>query len=134
MSGKCRKSDSDSGVYVETYSGVSGSDVCSLGGRNDVKHVVTIKNLLLYDAEVSCDGFIHADPRQVEFLCTQFAITPGHWSRTASDLPQSEQLTFDQVYLKGVGSGSEFVRAEIEIKWPEPNQQSKFSLPITVNV
>lgn len=134
MSSKCRNTNSDVGVYVESYSGVGTTDVCTLAGRTDVKHIVTVKNLRLYDAEVSCRGIISSVPNQVEFSGTQQGITPQKWSSTGSILADNEERTFDHVFLKSVGSGSENVRAEVDVTWPENNRKSNISVPITVTV
>lgn len=134
MSVKCRKTNSSGGIHVETYSGVGSKDVCSLGGRTDVKHIVTVTNLLLYDADISCDGIISTVPNQVEFSGTQVGITPTKWSSTGSVIAGGEARTFDHVWLQPIGSGSENVRAEVDVTWCEPNRKSKILVSITVSV
>ena len=134
MSTKCRGTNSDGGVYVEAYSGVGSTQICTLAGRTDVRHIVTIKNLLLYDADISCEGLIQANPCQVEFSGGQSDISANKWSTTGSVIAGGEEQTFDYVGLKAAGLGSETVRTEVDVSWSQPNRKSTIPVSFRVSV
>ncbi len=116
MSGK----DRNLGVFVKSWSGSSSECICSLGGRDDVKHMVSVTNLEVYSLDVECSGRISSNPQKARFSCASSPrVTNSSWTATAEDIEmEGGDHFFDHVKLMCTElSGTERVHTTLKCSW-----------------
>jgi hypothetical protein len=129
----CEKKKGIRGLFVETRGGVGTLPICTIGGRTDVLHIVTIENLRTYPAEVTCNGKISSYPPKLKFSSTVSSDTESTWKASKINLDDSESYTFDHVGIRSKTRGTEKVDAIVEIKWPQSGS-TKTSLTVSIDV
>jgi len=129
---ECEAVMSKRGFFVETWSGFDEKRICDIGGRDDVRHYVSVRNLNLYKADLRVDGRITSHPPHAEFRSRTHADTGNHWSGSVAGLDDSAEYTFSHAALVSVAPGRERVSTEIVITWPAPQARGSGSLSFRV--
>lgn len=134
MAGQCRAKVNGSYVHVETFCGIlPNNDICIVGDRPDLRHIVRMRNLRVYPADVVCVGKIRKNPNKLVFTSSVPTDTPVRWEATdwLDDKGQSE---FSHVMILSVPGcvGDENVSVEVTLSWPTPGQQEQQSLVIII--
>ncbi len=134
MSNPCEKAKSRSGVIVEVRSGNNSGAICTIGTRTDVIHIVTVKNLKVYPADIKCQGKILSQNPKVKFSSTSISVTDQIWNDSKDSLDDSEEYIFDQVNILSKTSGKkEKIDAEITVNWPKGASTDTVTVSIDVN-
>lgn len=120
---------------VRVYTGQNGARVCNVSGRNDVRHIVEIRNLLLYPAELTCRGDNNAAPRAVKFASSGPSDTDSTWTKTRT-LAQGGCCTVDHVTVARNAYGSDSVITTVTARWPGsglPDETVVLHIDVTAN-
>jgi hypothetical protein len=134
MSSPCEKVKSRSGIIVEARSGDNSGSICTIGTRTDIIHIVTVKNLKVYPADIKCQGKILSQNPKAKFSANNISVTDQIWNDAKDDLDDSEEYTFDQVNILSKTSGKkEKIDAEITIDWPKGACADTVTVSIDVN-
>jgi hypothetical protein len=105
MSLSCEKSKKAAGIFATARSGHGAKTICTLDRRPDVKHIVTVTNLMLYPTDITCHGLIQAMPQQIKFSSpAQEDLYPPpdpdkEWYARKSYLEDSESYSFNTAIL-----------------------------------
>lgn len=132
----CKKRNSTPGIIVISRSGKGSSTICNLNGQADVRHIVEIRNLMLYKADVECVGRISGNPRAIEFLSPN-ARPVGQddektWRDAVPDLDDKNWYTFDHVQLIAVSSGRQKVNTTVKVVRKARGDRETVSVSIDV--
>jgi hypothetical protein len=127
----------ESPLEAQTSTGPTDSQaICEIGGRLDIKHFVSMKNLRNFPIDVTSFSQIQSEPRLISFaLAHQVGVdlTEDRWS-VISILDTDEAATFCVSLLSNLSNGTE---QEIEVKlvvnrWHEGPQSGVTFPPITI--
>jgi len=129
---KCKRTNSAPGLFVTSYSGYKNKAMCTVPANDHLRHHIVVENLQLYDADVTCQGFIRARPPSLSFLSTVAGDTSMNWTGIVS-LHQDTSKEFQHVEIHACGAGRENIIAEVTVVWPDPHEQTTLSISIEVN-
>jgi len=136
---KCEKQGHHIGVFVRTLSaGVTDDPVCGLSGQGVVRHMVIIENLMLYPADIVCEGSISSNPQLIHFVPIRAGISGvsvNAWRGSIKNLGGNSKHVFAHAILVAVipGAGPETIKTDVGITWPKRNRGKVLSLSIRVD-
>ncbi len=129
----CSKEVSINGLHVKSWSGSVSPDrtVCDLKGRTDVKHIVEVTNLRLYDLDVQCSALIVSVPHKAEFRGIGAGISPTSWTLDGA-IEENGWYRFDRVELVRRSAGFEKIRVFVATRWAENLGHDRVDLAFNV--
>lgn len=135
MAKACRKTGSQGGVFIETYSGDGSGPVCTIGSRSDIRHIVKVTNLVLYPADITCKGQISSQYKLVRFSSPVPTDTADTWIGQKKNLVSGLVCQFNYVGLLSniPGGGSEIVDLIVTIDWRLPQTQLITPLSVVID-
>jgi hypothetical protein len=131
MTLRCKKAGHKAGVFVETRSGIGPAVICDLAGRNDVRHIVRIENLMTYPTIIRCVASVPSNPKRILFVSPNAGDRPDEWTATA-ELDDEGVVEYDHVGLLGHLSGEETVRVQVSVNRPQPEKRGDVTVTIRV--
>ena len=135
----CENAKEGRGIFVEVRSSDRVTPICILGQRTDVQHIIKVKNLMLYPANIACEGSIRAHPRRVKFLSPFPGDTESTWKASKWDLGDWETYSFVSATLLPespvIPGAIEKVDATVSITRPlrpAPAETVRLTIDVTV--
>src|SRR5947209_7570940 len=131
----CQATRSHRGIFIETFSGNKSGPICDIGTRSDLMHIVKITNLMLYPADITCQGHVSSPYKLVRFLSPIPTDNSHTWKGQKRNLAYGPPYSFGYVSLLSniPGGGKEMIDLSVIIDWHQPRTQATILLTIMVN-
>jgi hypothetical protein len=134
---KYKASGSCKGLYAEIQicDPVTNAVVSCIDNTcTDIRHSVTIENLMLYPANLRfCNGCIISDPPKAEFCsAVKQSVQGPKWTVQNILIPEQGAHTIDHVSIIPIDNGSDNIGTEVDVEWPHQGQSGKIKKFIRV--
>jgi hypothetical protein len=130
----CFKKKKEAGLIIKTFTGNrQGKKICKIATRQDVRHLVNLRSLLVYDTDVKCIAQITTKPRIIRFESPNTGDTEERWTAECHLGPFGEH-TFSHVRVLSTPPYDEEqeVRVDLEVNRLQRGEADSASLSITV--
>lgn len=89
-----------------------------------------ITNLMLYPADIICEGCINSNPRRVDFCSPNSNDKEDNWCSLSHTV--YDTISFEHVLIKSKLSGYEKIITEFIIEWPHKRKDDFVQVGIDV--
>jgi|SRR5947209_5452876 len=130
----CFKKKKEAGLIIKTFTGDrGGKKICSIGPRQDVRHILNLRSLLVYQTDVKCIAQITTKLRITRFVSANAGDTGERWTADCSLDPFGDH-TFSHVRVLSEPPYDEEqeIRVDLEINRLQRGDADSASLSITV--